>query len=62
MASYPAPTEDLPHFNPKVFYVNTTPLTVEDANKLYFKKSGGIIIGPVSMPSLSLSGVNVGTK
>ena len=62
MASYAPPTEILPHFNPIVFTVDTTPLTLAEANKLYFKKSGGIIYGSVSMPSLTLNGVNVENK
>jgi len=62
MTSYPKPTEDLPHFNPLVFTVDETPLTLADANKLYFKKSGGIITGAVSAPSLTLNGVNVENK
>ena len=62
MSSYPAPTETLPHFNPSVFTVDDTPLTLSDANKLYFKKSGGIITGAVSMPSLTLNGINVETR
>ena len=53
MSSYPKPTEDLPIFNPSVFTVDTTPLTLADANRLYFKKSGGIITGKVAMPSLT---------
>ena len=59
MASYPKPTEYLPHFNPIVSTVDETPLTLADANKLYFKRSGGIITGPVLAPSLTLNGINV---
>ncbi len=62
MVSYPAPSEILPHFNPKVFETEDIALTLSDANKLYFKKSGGIIYGAVSMPSLTLNGVNVENK
>ena len=62
MSSYPAPTAILPFFNPAVFTVDETALTIGDANKLYFKKSGGIINGPVSMPSLTLNGVSVSNK
>ena len=62
MASYPAPTENLPFFNPAVFTVEDTPLSLADANKLYFEKSGGIVTGPVAMPSLTLNGQDVGTK
>ena len=62
MTSYPPPSEKLPHFNPIVFTVDETPLTLADANKLYFKKSGGIITGAVSMPSLTLNGTNVENK
>jgi hypothetical protein len=62
MVSYPAPTAILPHFNPKVFDTEDIALTLADANKLYFKKSGGIVTGPVSMPSLILNGVSVTNK
>ncbi|MDA1364142.1 MAG: hypothetical protein O3A79_05300 [Candidatus Marinimicrobia bacterium] len=62
MSSYPPPSENLPHFNPIVFTVDETPLTLADANKLYFKKSGGIITGAVSAPSLTLNGINVENK
>ena len=62
MASYPPPTDNLEHFNPAVFNVSETPLTLEDANKLYAKKSGAIFYGGVAMPSLTLAGTNVGTK
>jgi len=62
MSSYAPPSENLPHFNPIVFTQDETPLTVADANKLYFKKSGGIITGAVSAPSLTLNGTNVENK
>ena len=62
MASYPAPSAILPHFNPKMFETEDIALTLADANKLYFKKSGGIINGAVSMPSLTLNGVSVSNK
>ena len=51
MASYPAPTENLPHFNPKVFDTEDIALTLSDANKLYAKKSGAIFYGPIAAPS-----------
>ena len=62
MASYPAPSANLPIFNPTVFSVSETPLTLEEASKLYAKKSGAIFYGAVAMPSLSLGGVSVGNK
>ena len=62
MSSYPAPTQNIDFFNPAFFTVDETPLTVADANKLYFKKSGGIITGAVSAPSLTLNGTNVENK
>ena len=62
MTSYPPPTANLEHFNPLVFSVSETPLTLEEASKLYAKKSGAIFYGPIAAPSLSLNGVGVGTK
>ena len=62
MASYPAPSENLPHFNPKVFDTEDVALSLADANRLYAKKSGAIFYGAVAMPSLSLNGVGVGSK
>ena len=62
MVSYAPPTAILPFFNPAVFETDETALTIGEANKLYFKKSGGIITGSVSMPSLTLNGVNVENK
>jgi len=62
MASYPAPSQNIDFFNPFFFTQDTTPLTLSEANKLYFKKSGGIIYGSVSMPSLTLNGINVENK
>jgi len=62
MASYPAPTQNIEFFNPAFFTVDETALTIGEANKIYFKKSGGIITGSVSMPSLTLNGVNVENK
>ncbi len=62
MSSYPAPTQNIEFFNPAFFTVDETALTLADANKLYFKKSGGIITGAVSMPSLTLNGVNIENK
>jgi len=62
MVSYAPPTAILPFFNPAVFETDETALTIGEANKLYFKKSGGIIYGSVSMPSLTLNGVNVENK
>jgi len=62
MSSYPAPTQNIDFFNPAFFTQDETPLTVADANKLYFKKSGGIITGAVSAPSLTLNGTNVENK
>ena len=62
MASYPAPSQNIDFFNPFFFTQDTTPLTLSEANKLYFKKSGGIITGSVSMPSLTLNGINVENK
>ena len=62
MASYPAPSDNLPHFNPKVFDTEDIVLALADANKLYAIKSGAIFYGPISAPSLSLAGVGVGAK
>lgn len=62
MASYPAPSQNIDFFNPFFFTQDETALTVGQANKLYFKRSGGIITGPVSAPSLTLNGTNVETK
>jgi len=62
MASYAPPTAILPFFNPAVFETDETALTLGEANKIYFKRSGGIITGPVSAPSLTLNGTNVETK
>ncbi len=62
MSSYAPPTANLQFFNPAVFNVSETPLTLEEASKLYAKKSGAIFYGPIAAPSLSLAGVSVGTK
>ena len=62
MASYPPPSEILPHFNPSVFDTEDVALSLADANKLYAKKSGAIFYGGISAPSLSLAGVSVGSK
>ena len=62
MSSYPPPSQNIDFFNPAFFTVDETALTLGEANKLYFKKSGGIITGSVSMPSLTLNGINVENK
>lgn len=62
MVSYAPPTADLPHFNPALFTQDETALTIGEANKIFFKKSGGIITGAISAPSLTLNGVNVENK
>ena len=50
MTSYPAPSQNIDFFNPAFFTQDETPLTIGEANKIYFKKSGRIVSGSVSRP------------
>jgi hypothetical protein len=68
MSAYLPPEENLPIFNPTVFKAgDDTGITLGDADKRYLKKSGGIMTGGLSTPSvttplISLNGSNVGDE
>jgi len=69
MSSYLPPTQDLDKFNPIVFPDgDDTGITLGEADARYVKKSGSIMTGSLSAPSISitntltLEGEDVGTK
>lgn len=70
MASYPAPTEELPTFSPSVFNTNDIPLTIEEGEKFFITyptAQGAITIPTLTSGTLNVSGtlttetLNVGT-
>jgi hypothetical protein len=63
MTTYLPPTEDLPNFNPSVFQNGSTEgITLSDADTRYVKKSGSIMTGSLSTPSLLVNSIDVETK
>ena len=63
MSSYLPPTEDLPVFNPSVFQNGSTEgITLSDADTRYVKKSGSIMSGALSTPSLLVNSIDVETE
>ncbi len=69
MSSYLPPTQDLDKFNPVVFpNGDDTGISLGEADARYVKKSGSIMTGSLSAPSISitntltLEGEDVGTK
>ena len=60
-AAYAPPTEDLPIFNPAVFFVDETGITLGEADARYLKLSGGILTGNLATPSITLNGSNLET-
>ena len=65
MASYPAPTEELPVFSPSVFETNNIPLTIEEGEKYFITyptAQGAITIPTLSTGTLGVSGTaTIGT-
>jgi hypothetical protein len=61
MSAYPPPTEDLPTFNPAVFFVDETGITLSEADARYLKLSGGIMTGTLAVPAITLNGSDVET-
>ena len=61
MSAYPPPTEDLPTFNPAVFFVDETGITLGEADARYVKLSGSIMTGNLAVPSITLNGSDVET-
>ena len=61
MSAYPPPTEDLPTFNPAVFFVDDTGITLGEADARYLKLSGGVMTGTLAVPSITLNGDDVET-
>ena len=63
MSSYLPPTEDLPIFNPSVFQNGSTEgITLSEADVRYVKKSGSIMTGALSTPSLLVNSIDVETQ
>ena len=63
MASYLPPTDNLPNFNPNVFQNgDDTGITLTEADSRYVKKSGSIMTGSLSTPSLLVNGISVENK
>ena len=63
MTTYLPPTEDLPNFNPSVFQNGSTEgITIGDADVRYVKKSGSIMTGSLSTPSLLVNSIDVETQ
>ena len=61
MSAYPPPTEDLPIFNPAVFFVDETGITLGEADARYLKLSGGVMTGTLAVPAITLNGDDVET-
>ena len=61
MSAYPPPTESLPTFNPAVFFVDDTGITLGEADARYVKLSGSIMTGNLAVPSITLNGDDVET-
>ena len=63
MSSYLPPTEDLPIFNPSVFQNGSTEgITLSEADARFVKKSGSIMTGALSTPSLLVNSIDVETQ
>ena len=63
MSSYLPPTENLPRFNPGVFQSGTTEgITLSEADSRFVKKSGSIMTGALSTPSLQVDSIDVETE
>ena len=63
MTTYLPPTEDLPNFNPSVFQNGSTEgITIGEADTRYVKKSGSIMSGALSTPSLLVNSIDVETQ
>ena len=63
MSSYLPPTDDLPIFNPSVFQNDSTEgITLNEADTRYVKKSGSIMSGALSTPSLLVNSIDVETQ
>jgi peptidoglycan hydrolase CwlO-like protein len=63
MSSYLPPTDNLSVFNPTVFQSGDTEgITLSEADSRYVKKSGSIMTGALSTPSLLVNSVDVGAS
>jgi len=63
MSTYLPPTDNLPIFNPSVFQNGTTEgITLSEADTRYVKKSGSIMTGALSTPSLLVNSIDVETQ
>jgi len=63
MSSYLPPTDDLPIFNPSVFQNDSTEgITLNEGDTRYVKKSGSIMSGALSTPSLLVNSIDVETQ
>ena len=63
MSSYLPPTDDLPIFNPSVFQNDSTEgITLSEGDTRYVKKSGSIMSGALSTPSLLVNSIDVETQ
>lgn len=63
MTTYLPPTENLPIFNPSVFQNGTAEgITLSEADTRYVKKSGSIMTGALSTPSLLVNSIDVETQ
>ena len=63
MTSYLPPTDNLPIFNPSVFQNGSTEgVTLSEADTRYVKKSGTIMTGALSTPSLLVNSIDVETQ
>ena len=65
MSSYLPPSENLSSFNPTVFIgggsASTDGVSLQTADSRYLKKSGGILTGGISTPSILLDGTDINT-